>query len=86
MISRTTDAVEFDALRPRLLALVEQHRAAKTEAERQKLIGRLEDVFLATAWHVAQDLLENGWKPGFAAAPPPRSTTSLTVIGGIDAA
>jgi hypothetical protein len=86
MISRTTDAVEFDALRPRLLALVEQHRAAKTEVERLRLIGRLEDVFLATAWHVAQDLLENGWKPGFADAPRQPSTTSLTVIGGIDAA
>ena len=86
MISRTTDAVEFDALRPRLLALVEQHRAAKTEMERVKLIGRLEDVFLATAWHVAQDLLENGWKPGFAGAPRQPCKTSLTVIGGIDAA
>jgi hypothetical protein len=86
MISRTTDAVEFDALRPRLLALVEQHRTAKTEAERQTLISRMEDVFLATAWHVAQDMLENGWKPGFVGTPPQPSTTALTVIGGTDAA
>lgn len=87
MISRTTDAVEFDALRPRLLALIEQHRAAKTDAERQRLVGQLEDVFLATAWHVAHDLLENGWKPGFVGPPPQTSkTTALTVIGGTDAA
>jgi hypothetical protein len=85
MISRTTDAVEFDTLRPRLLALLEQHRAAKTDAERQKLIARLEDVFLATAWHVAQDLLENGWKPASVASQS-KPTTSLTVIGGTDAA
>lgn len=69
-----------------MLALLEQHRAAKTDAERQKLIARLEDVFLATAWHVAQDLLENGWKPASVASQSKPSTTSLTVIGGTDAA
>ena len=86
MNSRTTETVEFDALRPRLLALIEQHRAARTEDERTQLVGRLEEVFLATAWHVAQDLLDNGWKPGFVSAPPPALPAALRVVGGTDAA
>jgi hypothetical protein len=87
MISRMTEAVDFDALRPRLLALIEQHRMARTDAERVQLVGRLEEVFLATAWHVAQDLLEHGWKPGFAEAPSPAPrATALRVVGGADAA
>ena len=86
MNSRTTEIVEFDALRPRLLALIEQHRAARTEDERAQLVGRLEEVFLATAWHVAQDLLNNGWKPGFVSAPPAVAPTALRVVGGTDAA
>ena len=86
MNSRTTEIVEFDALRPRLLALIEQHRTARTEDERAQLVGRLEEVFLATAWHVAQDLLENGWKPGFVSAPPAAAPAALRVVGGTDAA
>ena len=58
MISRMTEAAEFGELRPRLLALIEQHRAARTDDERAQLAQRLEEVFLATAWHVAQDLLD----------------------------
>jgi hypothetical protein len=85
MISRMTEAVEFDALRPRLLALLEQHRIARNEAERAQLVARLEEVFLATAWHVAQDLLENGWKPEFVGAPPV-APAPLRVVGGADAA
>ena len=86
MISCTTEAAEFGELRPRLLALIEQHRTARTDAERERLAQRLEEVFLATAWHVAQDLLENGWKPGFVGTPPPATAAALRVIGGTDAA
>jgi hypothetical protein len=86
MISRMTEAVEFGELRPRLLALIEQHRTAGTEAERARLARRLEEVFLATAWHVAQDLLDNGWKPGFIGAPAQSTPAALRVIGGTDAA
>jgi hypothetical protein len=86
MISRMTEAAEFGELRPRLLALIEQHRAARTDDERAQLAQRLEEVFLATAWHVAQDLLENGWKPGFVGAPPSATPAALRVIGGTDAA
>jgi hypothetical protein len=86
MISRMTESVEFDALRPRLLALIEQHRTARTEDERSQIVARLEEVFLATAWHVAQDLLDNGWKPGFVAAPPAVAPAALRVVGGTDAA
>jgi hypothetical protein len=86
MISRTTELVEFEALRPRLMVLIERHRTAHTDQERAQLVGRLEEVFLATAWHVAQDLLEHGWTPGFVGAPPSATPTALRVIGGTDAA
>ena len=56
--SKSTDAIEFDALRPRLKALLELHRVAQTEEARVALVGMFEDAFLATAWHVAHDLLE----------------------------
>ena len=62
---------EFSELRPRLKMLLEMHRAAVTDQERAVLVDLFEDTFLATAWHVAQDLLENGWEPGYAAAAPP---------------
>jgi hypothetical protein len=86
MISRTTAVVEFDALRPQLLALIEQHRSASTEQARTRIVSRLEEVFLATAWHVAQDLLENGWRPGPLDPPSPARPTSLRVVGSVDAA
>jgi hypothetical protein len=86
MNTRSTEVAEFDSLRPRLLALLEQHRAAETDAARAKVIGRLEDVFLATAWHVASDMLENGWKPGFLDPPSPARCAHLRVINGSDAA
>ncbi|MBV9994676.1 MAG: hypothetical protein JO127_05640 [Caulobacteraceae bacterium] len=54
---------EFGKLRPRLKVLLSLHRAAETEEERATLEGLFDDVFLAAAWQVAQDLLENGWKP-----------------------
>ena len=85
MISKTTDAIEFDALRPRLRALLELHRVAQTEEARAALVGMFEDAFLATAWHVAHDLLENGWAP----SEPPVSSLDrgqLRVVRGSDAA
>ena len=83
MMTRSTDAAEFDALRPRLLAIVEQHRAARTDEERSRLVGRLEDVFLATAWNVAHDLLENGWTPGFFSDPAARTPGYLRLVGSL---
>jgi hypothetical protein len=85
MISKSTDAIEFDALRPRLRALLELHRVAQTEEARAALVGMFEDAFLATAWHVAHDLLENGWEP----SEPPTSSLGrgqLRVVRGSDAA
>lgn len=85
MISKSTDQIEFDALRPRLKALLELHRAAQTEEARAALVGLFEDAFLATAWHVAHDLLENGWAPSDA-APVARDRGHLRVVRGSDAA
>jgi len=86
MNTKSTDVAEFDSLRPRLLALLEQHRAAEGEEARARVIRRLEEVFLATAWHVASDMLENGWTPGFLDPPPPVRCAHLRVINGSDAA
>jgi len=78
---------DFSELRPRLKMLLEMHRAATTDEERTTLVELFEDIFLATAWHVAQDLLENGWTPGYAAAasskPQPGSAMrpSLRLVG-----
>lgn len=85
MISKTTDQIEFDALRPRLKALLELHRAAQTEEARVALVGLFEDAFLATAWHVAHDLLENGWAPSDGSATS-RDRGHLRVVRGSDAA
>ena len=86
MMTRTTDPVEFDALRPQLMALLELHRAAQTDEARRALVGLFENLFLATAWNVAQDLLENGWSPGFIESRARRKRSDLRVIGGADAA
>jgi hypothetical protein len=83
--SKSTDAIEFDALRPRLKALLELHRVAQTEEARVALVGMFEDAFLATAWHVAHDLLENGWSPSETPAAP-RDRGRLRVVRGSDAA
>jgi hypothetical protein len=83
--SKSTDAIEFDALRPRLKALLELHRVAQTEEAREALVGMFEDAFLATAWHVAHDLLENGWAPS-ATPTGPRDRGRLRVVRGSDAA
>ena len=86
MMTKSTDPVEFEALRPELMALLELHRAAQTDEARQALVGMFENLFLATAWNVAQDLLENGWSPGFVDASPRVKRSDLRVIGGADAA
>ena len=85
MMRRFPTQIEFEALRPRLLLLLELHRAATTENERATLVELFEDVFLATASHVAQDLLEHGWRPGVAAEHP-ATRLHLKVVGGTDAA
>jgi hypothetical protein len=86
MKSRLTTPVEFTELRPRLKALLELHRTADTDEARATLVDLFEDVFLATAWHVATDLLENGWEPGFASHPRPVSHGHLRLVKGDDAA
>jgi len=86
MMTKSTDPVEFDALRPELMALLELHRAAQTDEARKALVAMFENLFLATAWNVAQDLLENGWAPGFVDQGPRRKRSDLRVIGGADAA
>jgi len=78
---------EFSQLRLQLKVLLEMHRAAATDEERATLMDLFEDVFLATAWHVAQDLLENGWTPGYALAvrpkprPAPAARPALRLVG-----
>jgi hypothetical protein len=84
MISRTTDSIAFDELRPRLKALLELHRVAQTEEARAALVGLFEEAFLAATWHVAHDLLENGWAPSSPAASGARG--HLRVVRGSDAA
>jgi len=85
MISKSTDAIEFDELRPRLKALLALHRAAQTDAAREALVGLFEEAFLATAWHVAHDLLEHGWAPSDAPEDS-RERGRLRVVRGSDAA
>ncbi len=82
----TTDFVPFERLRPELMALLALHRAAETEEARAAVVLLFERAFLATAWHVAQDLLDNGWSPGVVSAPADRPSASLRVVGGTDAA
>ena len=77
---------EFESLRPRLMLLLELHRSARTEADRATLADLFEDVFLSTAWHVAQDLLEHGWRPGFAPNDAKTTHGHLRVVAGTDAA
>ena len=57
------EGMEFTEMRPRLLLLLELYRNAGTEEARAALIGLFEEVFLAAAWNVATDLLDNGWEP-----------------------
>lgn len=81
---RSTEHLELSALRPRLLALLEMHRSATTEASRAALAKLFEDLFLATSWNIAQDLLENGWRPSVIAPKPTRPGGALQVVGGTE--
>ncbi len=57
------DRMEFGEIRPHLLLLLELYRNAGTDEARANLVGLFENAFLTTAWHVAKDLLDNGWEP-----------------------
>jgi hypothetical protein len=83
MSLKATLPAEFGELRPRLKLLVQMHRAARTDEERVELEGLLEELFLATAWYVAEDLLENGWKPVRTSGVSPEriAASNLRVIG-----
>ena len=70
------DSMEFAEMRPRLLMLLELYRTAPEEA-RPNLQGLFENVFLAAAWNVATDLLENGWEPTVAGATTSRDYLKL---------
>ena len=58
-----TGPIEFGEMRPRLRLLMELYRNAATDDARATLLTLCEDVFLAAAWNVAVDLLDNGWQP-----------------------
>ena len=83
MSLRSAPAEAFDQVRPRLLALLEMHRAATTDDARTRVASAFEAVFLASAWHVATDLLENGWRPPAPTGPSPSSAV-LRLVGGTD--
>jgi hypothetical protein len=85
----TDDAIEFmrlEDIRPQILALLQLHSLAQTDEARASIAALFEKAFLATAWHVAQDLLDNGWSPGFVSTLSGRPQSRLRVVGGSDAA
>jgi hypothetical protein len=82
MSLRWTSFQEFDQLRPRLRLLLELHRAAESDEARAKLTQDFEEAFLAAVWHVARDLLDNGWAP--VSSEPITRRRHLTVVGGTD--
>jgi hypothetical protein len=86
MNEATIERLRLEELRPQILALLHLHRAAETEEARAGIASLFEKAFLTTAWHVAQDLLENGWSPGFVSTGSGRLPTKLKVVGGSDAA
>ncbi len=72
---------ELEALKPRLLLLLEMYRNAGTDEARATLTTLFQDVFLATAWNVATDLLNNGWEPT-ASSPIERPQGRLRLVKG----
>jgi len=83
------DAIEYmrlEDIRPQILALLQLHSLAQTDEARASIAALFEKAFLATAWHVAQDLLDNGWSPGFVSTLSARQPARLKVVGGSDAA
>ena len=84
----STPPDEFGKLRPRLKVLLGLYRGAETEEQRATLEDLFDDVFLSTAWQVAEDLLANGWKP-MRTAPrtaSPRARAHLRLVEKDDAA
>ena len=81
-----SSAAEFGELRPRLLLLLELHGKATTDEDRGQIAREFEAVFLATAWHVAKDLLENGYEPVAVSTSRRRRPGKLKLVGGVDAA
>ena len=73
------EGMEFTQMRPRLLLLLELYRNAGTEEARANLVGLFDEVFLAAAWNVATDLLENGWEPTQPSLEP-RATRHLRLV------
>jgi hypothetical protein len=86
MSENSADVFPFEGLRPQLLALLALYRTAKSEEACEALEALFERAFLAAAWHVAQDLLDNGWSPTVVSSRVRRSSTELRVVGGADAA
>ena len=72
---------ELEALKPRLLLLLEMYRNAGTDEARATLTTLFQDVFLATAWNVATDLLNNGWEPTVS-SPTERPQGRLRLVKG----
>jgi hypothetical protein len=73
--------MEFGEMRPRLRLLMELYRNAANEEARATLLALCEDVFLAAAWNVAVDLLENGWEPAVTRAAA-RADGKLKLVSG----
>ena len=86
MSDTSTEFAPLEQLRPQVLALLALHRTAETEEARLAIMSLFERAFLATAWNVAEDLLENGWTPQRVAPPVRRGIGQLKVVGGTDAA
>jgi len=80
------DPAEFGELRPKLLVLLGLYAAAPSDEARADLAHEFEAVFLATAWHVALDLLDNGYEPVVASAARPGAHAHLRVVSRVDAA
>jgi hypothetical protein len=86
MIAHRADPAEFAELRPKLLVLLGMHASATSEEDRAGLLREFEAVFLATAWHVARDLLDNGYEPVIASPSREGAHGRLRVVSGVDAA
>jgi hypothetical protein len=80
------DPAEFGELRPKLLLLLRLHADAASDEARAGLVREFEAAFLATAWHVARDLLDNGYEPVVASPARDGAHGRLRVVSSVDAA
>lgn len=80
------DPAEFGELRPKLMVLLALYAAAASDEARADLVREFEAAFLATAWHVARDLLDHGYEPVVASAARQGAHGHLRVVSGVDAA